>query len=36
MGESSAQTADVLVIGGGVAGASSAMQLAFRGRKVIV
>jgi len=36
MAESSAQTADVLVIGGGVAGASSAMQLAFRGRKVIV
>lgn len=29
-------TADVLIIGGGVAGASTAMQLAFRGRSVIV
>lgn len=32
----STRTADVLVIGGGVAGASAAMQLAFRGRRVIV
>lgn len=33
---SNENTADVIVIGGGVAGASSAMQLAFRGQKVIV
>lgn len=36
MATDSSRTADVLVIGGGVAGASTAMQLAFRGRRVIV
>ncbi|MBX3413769.1 MAG: FAD-binding oxidoreductase [Pirellulales bacterium] len=30
------QTADVIIIGGGVAGASTAMQLALRGQKVLV
>jgi len=32
----SPETSDVIVIGGGVAGLSTAMQLAFRGSKVIV
>ena len=31
-----AETADVIVIGGGVAGLSTAMQLGMRGRKVVV
>src|SRR3954464_7717444 len=33
---SNAHTADVMIIGGGVAGLSTAMQLAGRGAKVIV
>ena len=36
MAEASRQTADVIVIGGGVAGLSTAMQLARRGASVIV
>ncbi len=36
MAEASRQTADVIVIGGGVAGLSTAMQLATRGASVIV
>ena len=30
------ETSDVIIIGGGVAGLSTAMQLALRGSKVIV
>ncbi|MDP7206166.1 MAG: FAD-dependent oxidoreductase, partial [Pirellulaceae bacterium] len=36
MAEASRQTADVIVVGGGVAGLSTAMQLATRGASVIV
>ena len=36
MAEASRQTADIIVIGGGVAGLSTAMQLATRGASVIV